>query len=86
MPAASTPQGQDPKQSPKLDGSGQAYARGRRKTSNAQVWLTPGSGIIRVNGLCLVEYFPRESLRSEIVDPFVATETACMYDVAVGKC
>ena len=34
------------------------YATGKRKSSIARTWLTPGSGAIIVNNLPVEEYFP----------------------------
>jgi len=38
------------------------YATGRRKTSSARVWLTPGTGKIIVNDEPLDKYFRRQTL------------------------
>ena len=42
------------------------HAIGRRKTSVARVYLTPGSGKWDVNGRTLGDYFPRRSLVQHI--------------------
>ena len=39
-------------------------ATGKRKTSVARIRLKPGTGMIRVNGRNLDEYFPRQYLRT----------------------
>ncbi len=62
----------------------QTVAIGRRKTSVARVILKPGSGEIRVNNRTLEQYFPVDTLRSEIMQPFVATETSGKYDVVAN--
>ena len=36
---------------------------GRRKTSVARVFMTPGTGVITVNGKSLEEYLPQAVLR-----------------------
>lgn len=59
-------------------------AIGRRKTSVARVTLKPGSGTIRVNKKNLEVYFPVDTLRSEILSPFIVTETAGKYDVVAN--
>ena len=51
------------------------HAVGRRKTSVARVYLTPGSGKWHVNGRTLGDYFPRRSLIQHIQQPFVVTDT-----------
>jgi small subunit ribosomal protein S9 len=57
------------------------HAIGRRKTSVARVYLTPGSGKWDVNGRTLGDYFPRRSLVQHIQQPFVATDTLGAFDV-----
>ena len=44
-------------------------ATGRRKTSAASVWLTPGSGKKVVNGRPLAEYLGRETLVMLVEQP-----------------
>jgi len=62
----------------------QHYGTGRRKSSVARVYLRPGTGRILVNKRNLEEYFPRESLRTELVRPLVLTETAGDFDTVVN--
>jgi small subunit ribosomal protein S9 len=57
------------------------YGTGRRKTSIARVWLRPGGGNIMVNRRPFEEYFPRETLRMIIAQPFEVTSTAGQFDV-----
>jgi small subunit ribosomal protein S9 len=57
------------------------HAIGRRKTSVARVYLTPGSGKWNVNGRTLGDYFPRRSLIQHIQQPFVGTDTLGAFDV-----
>ena len=57
------------------------HAIGRRKTSVARVYLTPGSGKWDVNGRTLGDYFPRRSLVQHIQQPFTATGTLGAFDV-----
>jgi small subunit ribosomal protein S9 len=56
-------------------------AIGRRKTSVARVYLTPGTGKWDVNGRTLGDYFPRPSLVQHIQQPFTATDTLGTFDV-----
>jgi small subunit ribosomal protein S9 len=56
-------------------------AIGRRKTSIARVYLTPGTGKWDVNGRTLGDYFPRPSLVQHIQQPFTATDTLGAFDV-----
>src|SRR5437868_6842914 len=48
-------------------------ATGKRKTSVARVILTPGKGDFWINGRELNEYFPRNTLRTQVLEPFVLT-------------
>lgn len=57
------------------------HAVGRRKTSVARVYLTPGSGKWHINGRTLGEYFPRRSLVQHIQQSFTATDTLGAFDV-----
>ena len=59
-------------------------ASGRRKTSVARVILRPGSGTYEINGRRAEEYFPSESLRIEIQQPLVVTESSGKFDVLVN--
>jgi len=57
------------------------YATGRRKTSVARVWLSPGNGKFIVNGLEMESYFDRETLRMFVMQPFDLTDTKGRFDV-----
>ncbi len=57
------------------------HAVGRRKTSVARVYLTPGSGKWSINGRTLGDYFPRQSLVQHIQQAFTATDTLGAFDV-----
>jgi small subunit ribosomal protein S9 len=61
-----------------------SYGTGRRKTSVARVWIKPGSGRIVVNRRSFESYFPRETLRMIIAQPFQVTGTDGQFDVAVN--
>lgn len=56
-------------------------AIGRRKTSVARVYLTPGTGKWSINGRTLGDYFPRPSLVQHIQQSFSATDTLGSFDV-----
>jgi small subunit ribosomal protein S9 len=56
-------------------------ATGRRKTSVARVYITPGTGKWDVNGRTLGDYFPRPSLVQHIQQAFTATDTLGAFDV-----
>src|SRR6266487_2178431 len=57
---------------------------GRRKTAVARVRLASGSGKIVVNGRAFENYFPTESLRTQVTLPLVKTDTAAKFDVRVN--
>ncbi len=56
-------------------------AVGRRKTSVARVYLTPGTGKWDINGRTLGDYFPRPSLVQHIQQSFSTTDTLGAFDV-----
>ncbi|WP_027063006.1 30S ribosomal protein S9 [Mesoplasma seiffertii] len=56
---------------------------GRRKTSVAQVILTPGKGNIVVNGEAALEFFPYATLVQDLEQPLVATGTSTDFDITV---
>ena len=57
---------------------------GRRKTAVASVRLLPGSGAVTVNNRSLEDYFPRDTARMRILEPFEVTETKGQYDAIVS--
>ena len=59
-------------------------ATGRRKTAVASVRISPGSGAIAINDRSLEGYFPRDTARMRILEPFEVTETAGQYDIIVS--
>ncbi len=61
----------------------QNYGTGRRKTSSARVFLTPGDGSITVNGRPLDEFFGRETARMIVRQPLEATDLAEKISVSV---
>ena len=59
------------------------YGTGRRKTSAARVFLSPGNGNITVNGRELDKFFGRETARMVVRQPLVLTENLDKLDVRV---
>lgn len=57
---------------------------GRRKKSVARVFMTPGTGIITVNGRTLEDYLPQATLRMEVNAPLVLTETKGQFDIKIN--
>ena len=60
------------------------YATGKRKTSIARVYVSPGTGRILVNGRDFEEYFPVLALRAAAVQPLVLTGKRQSVDVEVN--
>ncbi|MCU0422599.1 MAG: 30S ribosomal protein S9 [Bacteroidia bacterium] len=56
-------------------------ALGRRKTSVARVYLTPGTGKFEVNGVDSKVYFPTIVLQNSIALPLQVTNTLGQFDV-----
>jgi small subunit ribosomal protein S9 len=59
----------------------QWYATGKRKTAVARVWLKVGTGNIAVNRRGFETYFPRETSRLVVIQPFEVTEQVGQFDV-----
>jgi small subunit ribosomal protein S9 len=57
------------------------YATGKRKTAVARVWLQAGTGNISVNQRSFDTYFPRETSRLVVMQPFEVTEQVGRFDV-----
>lgn len=57
---------------------------GRRKTSVARVILVPGTGEFIINNRDMNEYFDRETLKAEVKEPLLVTETLGKYDIKVN--
>jgi small subunit ribosomal protein S9 len=65
---------------PPLTVGGQAV--GRRKEAVARVRLTPGTGVITVNGRSFEDYFPNKLHQQLITDPFTVLKLGGAYDVS----
>ena len=57
------------------------YATGRRKTSTARVFLRPGTGAITVNHRAFEQFFPTDSLRTQVRRPLLLTEMGEKFDI-----
>lgn len=60
------------------------YATGKRKNAIAKTWLTPGNGNMIINERPLEDYFPLETLRNNLQEPFKLTNTVGSFDVNVS--
>ena len=56
------------------------YATGKRKTSVARVWMSPGEGKFQINKRDLDDYLPRETLKAIINQPLALTRTRGQFD------
>jgi small subunit ribosomal protein S9 len=59
------------------------YGTGRRKSSVARVFMTPGKGEITINKRSIDDYFGLETLKTIAKQPLVATNTADQYDIKI---
>ncbi|NTU68133.1 MAG: 30S ribosomal protein S9 [Chlorobiaceae bacterium] len=57
---------------------------GRRKTSVARVFMSPGKGRIVVNKIPVEEYFKDEHKRSQALRPLVVAEKQNDFDIKVN--
>ena len=57
---------------------------GRRKSSVARVYMTPGTGKIMVGEKTLEEYLPQEILRMVVKSPLVETGMEDQYDIYIN--
>ncbi len=64
--------------------SARFYGTGRRKSSIARVYVTPGTGKITVNKRDVEDYFGMDTLKVIVRQPFAVTGTTGKYDVLVN--
>ena len=57
---------------------------GRRKTSVARAYLSPGKGEVTVNGKPYEKYFGRATSRMVVMQPLVVTSTNEKFDVKIN--
>ena len=60
------------------------YGTGRRKSSIARVYITPGKGEITVNKRSLDEYFGLETLKVVVRQPLEAVNATDKYDIKIS--
>jgi len=61
----------------------QSYGTGRRKSSAARVFVTPGSGSITINNRPIDQYFGRETARMVVRQPLEKAEMADKVDLHI---
>ena len=59
------------------------YGTGRRKSSVARVFITPGTGNMTINGRTIDDYFGLETLKVIVNQPIVLTGTQGQYDYKI---
>lgn len=59
-------------------------AIGRRKASVARVYVSNGTGKIRINGREYKEYFPLPHISAHVIAPLEELEVLSQYDVKVN--
>ena len=59
------------------------YATGRRKSSTARVFMTPGSGKLTINTRTLEEYFGRETSRMVVRQPLELVDMLTKFDLKI---
>jgi small subunit ribosomal protein S9 len=59
-------------------------AVGRRKTSTARVFLYEGSGNVTINGKTGADFFKKESLLKEAIDPLNVIDMKSKFDVIIN--
>jgi small subunit ribosomal protein S9 len=59
------------------------YGTGRRKTSAARVFLSPGKGEIVINGRPLDKFFGRQTMRMIVRQPLEVTELTDKVDAKI---
>ena len=63
-----------------------SYGTGRRKTSNARVYLKEGTGEIIINSKQLDDFVSSESLKSFVLAPLEKTEMEKKVDLKISVC
>jgi small subunit ribosomal protein S9 len=62
----------------------QYYGTGRRKTSTARVFITPGSGNITINDRTIENFFGREVARMVVRQPLELLAVTDKFDIQIS--
>lgn len=58
------------------------YATGKRKNAIAKVWLTPGTGVITINGMSLDTWLGgHEAIKKRVLQPLALTKQLTSVDI-----
>lgn len=60
------------------------YATGKRKTSVARVWMTPGKGDITINKSPMDDYFGRATSKMVVRQPLELTDNVGKFDIFIN--
>ena len=60
------------------------YATGKRKTSVARVWMTPGKGDITINKSPMDNYFGRATSKMVVRQPLELTDNVGKFDIFIN--
>ncbi|MFQ6611825.1 MAG: 30S ribosomal protein S9 [Fidelibacterota bacterium] len=60
------------------------HAVGRRKRSVARVYMVPGKGSIKINGVPYKDYLCRDTLATVVTQPLELTDQLEAYDIDVN--
>ena len=64
-----------------IDTLGRSYSTGKRKASIARVWVSRGSGLVKINGKDENKYFSSKSHRILLNQPLVLSDRKSEIDV-----
>ena len=64
--------------------SQQFIATGRRKEAVARIRMTPGTGVIDVNGRSFEDYFKTASLQNIVLQPLEVAKSVNAFDISVN--
>lgn len=62
----------------------QYYGTGKRKSSTARVFLTPGTGQVVINSENYQEYFPGKTQQGIVLQPLKITENLEKFDLYIN--
>jgi small subunit ribosomal protein S9 len=62
----------------------QFIATGRRKEAVARIRMTPGTGVIEVNGRSFEDYFKTATLQNIVLQPLEVAKSVNAFDISVN--
>ena len=64
--------------------SQEIIATGRRKDAVARIRMTPGTGVIEINGRPFEEYFKTSALQNAVLQPLEVAKSVNIFDIRVN--